>query len=108
MAFSEILAQRIRKAVNHLPMEERKMFGSLAFLVNGKMCLTVGAARIMCRINPELHVKEVKKNGCSTDVMRGRDYKGYIHVQEKNLKAEQDFDHWITLAVDFNKQLTAK
>ncbi len=105
MAFSEKIARRIRKAVEHLPVVEKKMFGSLAFLVNGKMCLTSGPERMMCRIDPKLHEQEVKKNGCSTVVMKGRDYKGYIHIKEENLKNENDFNHWINLALEFNKQL---
>jgi TfoX/Sxy family transcriptional regulator of competence genes len=108
MAFSEELASRIRKAVRHLSVEEKKMFGSLAFLVNGKMCLTAGPARIMCRIDPKLHEQEVKKTGCKAVIMRGREYKGYIHVQEENLKSGIDFNHWINLALDFNKQLISK
>lgn len=105
MAFSEELARKIRKAVENLSVEEKKMFGSLAFLVNGKMCLTAGPERMMCRIDPKIHEQEVKKNGCSTVVMKGRDYKGYIHIKEENLKSEIDFNHWISLALDFNKQL---
>lgn len=66
MAFSEELARRIRKAVEHLPVEEKKMFGSLAFLVNGKMCLTAGSERMMCRIDPKLHEQKINRNGCST------------------------------------------
>lgn len=108
MAFSEELAKRIRNAVEHLPVKEKKMFGSLAFLVNGKMCLTAGPARMMCRIDPKLHEKEVKRKGCTTVVMKNREYKGYIHVKEENLKNQNDFNHWINLALDFNKQLISK
>ncbi|HMC02362.1 MAG TPA: TfoX/Sxy family protein [Flavobacteriaceae bacterium] len=109
MAYSEKLAQRIRKSLGHLSnVEEKKMFGRLAFLVNGKMCLTAGPHRMMCRIDPKLHEQEVQKNGSSTVVMRGRNYKGYIHIQEENLKNEIDFSHWINLALDFNKQLISK
>ncbi|MBJ7881917.1 TfoX/Sxy family protein [Gelidibacter salicanalis] len=105
MAFSEALVRRIRKAVEHQTVEEKKMFGSLAFLVNGKICLTAGPERMMCRIDPKLHEQEVKRNGCATAVMRGRNYKGYIHVQEENLQNEKDFNHWVNLALVFNKQL---
>ena len=109
MAYSEKIARRIRSSLEHLVnVEEKKMFGSLAFLINGKMCLTAGPKRMMCRINPKLHEQEVNKKGCSTVVMRGRDYKGYIHIQEENLKNESDFKHWVDLALDFNRQLTLK
>lgn len=81
MAYNEELANRIRKAIGHLPVMEKKMFGSLAFLVNGKMCLTAGPERMMCRIDPKMHDQEVKRDGCSTVVMGNGEYKGYIHVQ---------------------------
>jgi TfoX/Sxy family transcriptional regulator of competence genes len=69
MSYSETLAERIRKSVEHLAVKEKKMFGGLAFLVNGKMCLTAGPARMMCRINPNLHEQEVKRAGCNTVIM---------------------------------------
>ncbi|WP_373517373.1 TfoX/Sxy family protein [Pricia sp.] len=107
MAYSEKLAERIRKALAGLPVEEKKMFGSLAFMVSGKMCLTAGPDRMMCRIDPALHEQEVERLGCQTVVMGGREYKGYIHINEENLEHKEDFDHWIHLALKFNKRLTA-
>ncbi|MBC8769263.1 TfoX/Sxy family protein [Arenibacter sp. BSSL-BM3] len=107
MAYSEILADRIRKALAHLPnIEEKKMFGSLAFIVNGKMCLTAGPQRIMCRIDPTLHELQLKKDGCTKVVMGGREYRGYIHINEQSLEKEKDFEHWIKLALEYNIQLT--
>lgn len=106
MPYNETLAERIRKALADLPVEEKKMFGSLAFMVNGKMCLTAGLESMMCRIERDLHEREVKKPGCQTVVMGGRKYKGYIHIAEENLKLKKDFDHWVRLALEFNKKLT--
>ncbi len=109
MAYSEKIAQRIRNALKHLDnVEEKKMFGSLAFMVNGKMCLTAGQKKMMCRIDPQIHEQEVKKNGCSTVVMGGKNYRGYIDVQEESFKKETDLKHWIDLALDFNEQLISK
>ncbi len=109
MAYSEKIAQSIRHALKHLDnVKEKKMFGGLAFMVNGKLCLTAGPKRMMCRIDPQLHEQEVKKAGCSTVVMGGKKYKGYIHIQEESLKKEEDLKHWIDLALDFNEQLISK
>lgn len=48
MAYDEKLANRIRGALSHLPaVEEKKMFGGLAFMVDNKMCIKAGADRIM-------------------------------------------------------------
>ncbi len=108
MAYSEKLAERIRKALTNLPVKEKKMFGSLAFMVNGKMCLTAGPERMMCRIDPDLHEQEVKRDGCNTVIMGGRQYKGYLRVNEEKLNSEKDFSHWVDLALEFNKKLVAK
>ncbi len=104
MAYDEKLAGRIRKALAQLPeVKEKKMFGSLSFMVNDKMCLTAGANRIMCRIDPAMHEEVIKRNGCHTIKMRGREYKGYVHVDKDSIKTKKDFDYWVGLALDFNK-----
>lgn len=108
MAYSEKLADRLRQALAHLPkVEEKKMFGGLAFMVDGKMCLTAGADRIMCRIDPGIHEEALKRKGCRTVIMRGKEYKGYVHVSEDALKTKADLNYWVTLALDFNKKITA-
>lgn len=108
MAYNENLAEKIRAALVHLPyVEEKKMFGGLAFMVDSKMCLTVGADRIMCRIDPQLHDEAVRRNGCRTVIMKGREYRGYVYVNEDSLQAKDDFNYWVTLALDFNKNAKA-
>jgi hypothetical protein len=78
MAYNEKLADRIRKALAHIShVKEKKMFGGLAFMVDDKICLTAGADRIMCRIDPAIHEEVTKRKGCRTVIMRGRQYKGY-------------------------------
>ena len=45
----------------------------------------------------------IKRKGCHTVVMRGREYKGYVHVNGDSIKNKKDFDYWIGLALDYNK-----
>jgi TfoX/Sxy family transcriptional regulator of competence genes len=104
MAYNEKLAHRIRAALSHMPKtEEKKMFGGLAFIVDNKMCITAGADRIMCRIDPAVYEEVIKRKGCSTVIMREREYKGYVYVSEESIKNKKDFDYWIGLALDYNK-----
>jgi len=104
MAYNENLADRIRVALSHLPeVEEKKMFGGLAFMVNSKMCIAVGADRMMCRIDPALYEESIKRKGCCKVVMGGREYKGYVYINEEVIKTKKDFDYWVALALDFNK-----
>ncbi len=72
-------------------------------MVNDKMCITAGANRMMFRIDPVIHEEVIKRKGCHTVMMRGREYKGYVHVDEDSIKNKKDFDYWIGLALDYNK-----
>ena len=39
--------------------------------------------------------------------MKGRDYKGYVRVNEEAMKSKKDFEYWIGLALEFNKKAKA-
>lgn len=104
MAYSEKIAERIRQALSAVPnVEEKKMFGGLAFMVDNKMCITAGADRIMCRIDPAFHEEATTRKGCQTVIMKGSEYKGYVHVNEDSIKNENDLNYWVCLALDYNK-----
>ncbi len=104
MAYNEKLTKRVREALRHLPkVEEKKMFRGITFMVDDKMCISVGDDRIMCRIDPTIHDEVIKRKNCETVIMKGHEYKGYVYVNEAGIKSKKDFDFWIGLAIDFNK-----
>ena len=56
MAYDEDLAERVRGLLaDQDEMYERKMFGGLAFMVNGHMCCGVNQDTLMLRVGPEAH-----------------------------------------------------
>lgn len=61
MAYDELLAERVRKALSlQKRVEEKKMMGGLTFMVNGKMCVGVHTDELMCRIDPEVQPEALK------------------------------------------------
>ena len=105
MAYNQDLKDRVKKAIMHIPnVEEKQMFGGIAFMVNEKMCINIGEDRIMCRIDPEIHAEALNRKGCETVKMRGREYKGFVNINQDGLREKEDFDYWINLALDFNKR----
>lgn len=106
MAYSEALAERVRAVLTNVDhhIEEKRMFGGLAFLVNEKMCINVGEERLMFRTDPVLREELAAKDGCEAVFMRGREYKGYFYVSEDALADEGEFEYWVNLALDFNKR----
>jgi TfoX/Sxy family transcriptional regulator of competence genes len=105
MAYNEAFTIRLREALAGVKnVEEKRMFRGVSFMVNGKMCLSVGDDELMCRIDPAVHEKAIAKKGVRTMVMKGREYKGYVYVHADVLKTGKDLDRWIQLALDFNKR----
>jgi TfoX/Sxy family transcriptional regulator of competence genes len=103
MPYDKSLAEKIRISLAHLPnVEEKKMFGGIAFMVNDKMCINVGKNGIMCRIDPALHKEAIRDEGCHPVVMRGREYVGWIRVADAGMNTDEKLDHWVNLALDFN------
>ena len=43
-------------------------------------------------------------NGCTTVVMKGRAYRGFVHVAADALKTRRELDYWVRLALDFNSR----
>ena len=80
------------------------MFGGLAFMVNRKMCITVGRDRIMVRIDPTIHESAVRRRGVRTVRMGRREYIGYVHVNWERLRTKSLLEFWLNLALDFNKR----
>jgi TfoX N-terminal domain. len=106
MAYNEKLALRVKNALVHVTnLKEKKMFGGLAFMVNDKMCITVGKDRIMCRIDPADHNELIKREGTQKVIMKNREYKGYIRINEEVLSDTREFNFWIRKALDYNEKL---
>lgn len=106
MAINPALTKRVREAFpDLLQVEEKKMFRGIAFMVNGKMCVTVGDTRIMCRIDPLIHEQAVAREGVSTVKMKGRDYVGWVYIDESVIPDKKKLTYWIKLALDYNNKI---
>ncbi|HEY5826609.1 MAG TPA: TfoX/Sxy family protein [Cyclobacteriaceae bacterium] len=108
MAINEKLTDRVRDAISHVPkVTEKKMFRGITFMVNGKMCISVGNEELMCRVDPALHEALIEKEGVRALKMKGRDYVGFIYIHEDELKVKKKLDYWVALALEFNKKAKA-
>jgi TfoX/Sxy family transcriptional regulator of competence genes len=100
------LVERVRTAFQGVPgVEEKRMFGSTAFLVRGRLCVGARAGRIMCRIDPAGHDAALRRPGCTAVVMKGRELRGYVHVAATALSTSRALRYWIDLALRHNQSL---
>jgi TfoX/Sxy family transcriptional regulator of competence genes len=103
MPYNENLADRIRERMAEVPgVEEKHMFGGIAFMVNNKMCVGIIKEEMMCRIDPSLHDECVEIEGCRTMDFNKKPMKGYVMIDETGMKTRDAFEYWIGLALEFN------
>ncbi len=103
MPYDEELANRIRGAlVNYSKVEEKRMFGFLVFMVNGRMCLGVRGDEMMCRIGQDSMDSVLRRNGCAPLRMKRKTSLNMVMVDESGMKTKKEFDYWINLALEFN------
>ncbi len=104
MAYNERLGDRVREMIfsRHLNVEEKKMFGGLCFMVNGKMCVGVEQARLMVRLDPAKYDEAIKKDGAAPMDFTGRVMKGFVFVDIEALDTQKKLKFWIDLALTYN------
>jgi TfoX/Sxy family transcriptional regulator of competence genes len=107
MAYSEVLADRIRQALApHSSVKEQKMFGGIAFMVHGKMCIgAYSGGEMILRCDPEMAEELATKKGARRAEMKGKPMaKGWLLIGSEGITSPQDFDYWIGVALDFNEK----
>lgn len=107
MAYDTKLADRVREYLvrfTHLNVEEKQMFRGLTFMVNGKMCISVSAQNLMCRIDPSLQEEVAEKRGFLPMIMKGKELKGYCYIHPSGLQSKRDLEYWVALCLDYNKK----
>ena len=81
MAYNEELAERIRAIVGERPdLTERKMFGGLAFMLNGNMFCGITRDDLMVRVGPDALRGGAASPGARLMDFTGRPMKGMAFV----------------------------
>lgn len=109
MVYSEELAERIRpNLLTRTDVRERSMFGGIAFLVNGNMCIGLWKDLLVIRLSKEEGAAALKEPHVRIMDLTGRPMRGWIFVEPAGFKADKDLAHWVERAYSFASSLPAK
>ena len=109
MAFDEQLATRIRKRLGKRPgLLEKKMFGGLAFLLHGNMCVGVHGQELIVRLDPAATDGALKQPHTRVFDLGGRPIKGWLLVRPAGLKDAAALARWVKTGVTYASSLPAK
>ena len=108
MAYDEKLADRVRRALGPQDdIEERRMFGGVAFLRAGRMFAGVTGDDLMVRVGPERYEESLGKPHVRPMDFTGRPMKGYVFVAPAGRRTDAALRAWVTLGAQFVATLPA-
>lgn len=109
MAFDERLAERIRGTLGRRKgLAEKKMFGGVAFLLNGNMCVGVHKSDLIVRLAAEETDAALSQPHTRRFDLTGRPMKGWILVEPAGLTTDASLVKWVQLAAKYASSLPAK
>jgi TfoX/Sxy family transcriptional regulator of competence genes len=110
VAYDEDLANRIRELIaGEDGVTERKMFGGLAFLINGNMSVAAsGHGGLLLRVDPEETDALTARAHARPFVMRGRAMQGWLRVDAEGVKTKRQLESWVRRGVGYARSLPAK
>lgn len=109
MAYSEDLAARVRTVVAEQDeVVERKMFGGLAFMVNGHMCCGVIGDELMLRVGAEAYPETLALEHAREMDFTGRPLTGMVYVAAPGIAPDPELRAWVDRGLRFVLSLPPK
>lgn len=109
MAYDEELATRIRNRLDDpLGVSERKMFGGVAFMVYGNMCVGIVGRDLMVRLGQAEYEKALTEPFVRPMDFTGKPLKGFIYVDADGIETDKQLDAWLNRARAFVSTLPPK
>jgi TfoX/Sxy family transcriptional regulator of competence genes len=110
MAYDVELADRIRAVLQAEPgLTERRMFGGLAFLIQGNMAVSASSqGGLLLRIDPAETESLISEPHVRRFEMRGRKMDGWLRVDAEAVETDDDLQGWIRHGVTYARSLPSK
>ena len=108
MAYDEKLADRVRKQLaKRKGIAEKKMFGGLAFLMNGNMSVGLHGGELIVRLDPGETDAALARPHTRIFDITGRPMKGWILVEPAGLGGDA-LAKWVDTGASYAKSLPPK
>ncbi len=91
------LIDRVRAALP--PAEEKRMFGGVAFMVDGALACSVGPRGLLVRTGAADFDDLVGRSGVEPMVMGGRSSRGWVDVHADVLGEDAALAEWLDIGV---------
>lgn len=109
MPYDEALAARVRALLaGEEAISEKRMFGGLAFLLEGNMAVAAsGNGGLLVRVDPAEGERLIGSTAAVPMAMRGREMAGWLRIAE-GLEPDSELETWVRRGVDYARSLPPK
>lgn len=104
----EILAGRLRALLPQERLRERRMFGGIAFMLDGAMLCCASKSGVMFRVGKAAEPEALSRPFAQPCLGTGRLMPGFIMVAAEGLDADPTLTDWVRLAQAYVETLPAK
>lgn len=87
---------------------EQKMFGGIAFMINGNMAVGVSGDELMVRVGKDAHEEAISRPGARTFDMGARPMMGWVSVAPDGFETEEAFNGWVDQGAAYARSLLPK
>jgi TfoX/Sxy family transcriptional regulator of competence genes len=110
MPYDQKLAERIRAVLaDEEAVTEKRMFGGLAFLIGGNMCVAAsGQGGLLVRVDPDETEEALSRAHASPMDMGRGPMRGWIRVEAKGVAHARGLSSWVGRALDYVRTLPPK
>ena len=109
MPYDESVAARIRRALApRTDIDERKMFGGLAFLMHGNMCCGVVKDTLVVRLGNDGAAAALAEPHARPMDFTGKPMKSMVYVGPEGIADDDDLNRWLGRAIAFAETLPPK
>lgn len=110
MAFDAELAERMREQMSgQTGVTQMRMFGGLAFLINGHMAASAGnGGDMLLRVDPDQTETLVAQPHAARFSMRGREMDGWLAIESPGLRSDESLHRWMAYGIAYARSLPPK
>lgn len=109
MPVDETLAIRVRRALaGRRDVEEKRMFGGLAFMVRGHMAVGLVKSTLMVRVDPDEQDTLLAEPHARPMDFTGRPMNGFLYVDQPGITSTPGLRKWIARGVAFAESRPVK
>jgi TfoX/Sxy family transcriptional regulator of competence genes len=93
-----VLIERTRALIPEENVEQKRMFGSTCFMVNGNMLVCASKRGLMARVGADQEALALAKPYASPCEPAGRPMPGFIKIELQGIESDDDLQGWVDMA----------